>query len=156
MPVGVVAPVLVIWGIKKNNKGMSIVGMVLGIICLGLTIINGAIGVYQGQETNIFTLRDSNGEILMTGGISSVGISTVDNGFGVKEYAVEIMFDKNASEEFARITEDNIGKQIGVYLNDEMISNPTVVSVITGGSCQILVNTYNEAEKLSDGLEKCE
>lgn len=182
LPVGVVALVLGILGIKKSNKGMSIAGIVLGVICLVLTIINGAIGAYQGyhgdawfqkgsatteentkqeylyeeQEPNIFTLRDSDGNILMTGGISSAGISTVENGTGVKEYAVEIMFDKDASEEFARITEDNIGKQIGIYINDEMISNPTVMSVITGGSCQVLVNTYEEAQNLADILEKCE
>lgn len=182
LPVGVVALVLGILGIKKSNKGMSIAGIVLGVICLVITIINGAIGAYQGyhgdawfqkgsatteentkqeylyeeQEPNIFTLRDSDGNILMTGGISSAGISTVENGTGVKEYVVEIMFDKDASEEFARITEDNIGKQIGIYINDEMISNPTVMSVITGGSCQVLVNTYEEAQNLADILEKCE
>ncbi|MDY3854447.1 MAG: zinc-ribbon domain-containing protein [Butyribacter sp.] len=181
LPVGVVALVFGIIGIKKSSKGMSIAGLVLGILCLVLTIINSAIGAYQGfrgeawfqqkndasenitesqlyeeQEDNVFTLRDKSGNILMTGGIESVGISSIDNDTGVKSYAVEIMFTKSASEQFAKITEENVGECIGIYINEDMISNPRVMSVITGGSCCVEVSTYDEAQKLADTLENCE
>lgn len=182
LPVGIVALVLGILGIKKSSKGMSIAGIVLGVICLVLTIINSAIGAYQGYhgeawfqkrantteektnndylyeepETNVFTLRDKDGNILMTGGIVSTGISAVNDGNGTKSYTVEIMFTDEASKEFAKITEENIGEQIGIYLNEEMIANPTVMSAITGGSCNVQVSTYEEAQKLADALEKCE
>ena len=115
LPVGIIALVLGIIGLKKSSKGMSIVGIVLGIICLVLTIINSAIGAYQGyhgeawfqkgsnnieenvsdnqpsgkQETNVFTLRDSDGNILMTGGIKSAEATMVDNGDGIKKAVVE-------------------------------------------------------------------
>ena len=66
------------------------------------------------------------------------------------------MFTDEASKEFAKITEENIGEQIGIYLNEEMIANPTVMSAITGGSCNVQVSTYEEAQKLADALEKCD
>ena len=177
---GIVALVLV-YEIKKSSKGMSIAGIVLGVICLVLTIINSAIGAYQGyhgeawfqkranttEEKQIMTICmksqkqmclhcDKDGNILMTGGIVSTGISAVNDGNGTKSYAVEIMFTDEASKEFAKITEENIGEQIGIYLNEEMIANPTVMSAITGGSCNVQVSTYEEAQKLADALEKCE
>lgn len=59
LPVGVVALVLGILGIKKSNKGMSIAGIVLGVICLVLTIINGAIGAYQGYHGDAWFQKGS-------------------------------------------------------------------------------------------------
>lgn len=159
----------------------ELAGIVLGIICLVLTIINSAIGAYQGyhgeawfqkgsniieenvsddqpsgkQETNVFTLRDSDGNILMTGGIKSVKATKVDNGDGVKKAVVQIEFDDEATKTLADITTNNIGNTIGIYLNDEMIANPRVICAITEGSCQIEVDTYEQAQVLSEALEKC-
>lgn len=160
---------------------MSIVGIVLGIICLVLTIINSAIGAYQGyhgeawfqkgsntieenvsdnqpsgkQETNVFTLRDSDGNILMAGGIKSAEATMVDNSDGIKKAVVQIKFDHESTKTFADITTNNIGNTIGIYLNDEMIANPMVMCAITEGSCQIEVDTYEQAQVLSEALEKC-
>ena len=50
---GIIALVLGIIGLKKSSKGMSIVGIVLGIICLVLTIINSAIGGFYGTTEAI-------------------------------------------------------------------------------------------------------
>lgn len=181
LSIGIVALVFGILGIKKSSKGMSIAGIVLGAISLVLTIINGTIGAYQGfhgeawfqkgastteekinndylygeQETYVFTLRDKEGNILMTDGIVSTEISVIDNGNGIKGYAVGIMLTDEASKEFAQITEENIGEQLGIYLNEEMIANPTVTSKIIGGSCVVQVDTYEEAQNLADALEKC-
>ena len=49
-----------------------------------------------------------------------------------------------------------MGECIGIYINEDMISNPRVMSVITGGSCCVEVSTYDEAQKLEDTLENCE
>lgn len=163
-----------------KRSGLSIVGIVLGIICLVLTIINSAIGAYQGyhgeawfqkgsntieenvsdnqpsgkQETNVFTLRDSDGNILMTGGIKSAEATMVVNGDGIKKAVVQIEFDDESTKTFADITTNNIGNTIGIYLN-EMITNPRVMCAITEGSCQIEVDTYEQAQVLSEALEKC-
>ena len=60
LPVGTIALVFGIIGLKKSSKGMSIVGIVLGIICLVLTIINSAIGAYQGYHGEAWFQKDSN------------------------------------------------------------------------------------------------
>ena len=46
-------------------------------------------------------------------------------------------------------------KYRGIYLNDEMIANPRVMCAITEGSCLIEVDTYEQAQVLSEALEKC-
>lgn len=107
------------------------------------------------QETNVFTLRDSDGNILMTGGIKSAEATMVDNGDGIKKAVVQIEFDDESTKTFADITTNNIGNTIGIYLNDEMIANPRVMCAITEGSCQIEVDTYEQAQVLSEALEKC-
>lgn len=92
----------------------------------------------------------------MTGGIKSVKATKVDNGDGVEKAVVQIEFDDDeATKTFADITTNNIGNTIGIYLNDEMITNPRVMCAITEGSCQIEVDTYEQAQVLSETLEKC-
>jgi hypothetical protein len=174
LPIGIAALVLGILGIKRSSKGMSIAGIVLAVICLVLTITNSAIGAYQGYhgeawfqeeslvETekeesdtgkNVFTLRDSDGNILMTGGIKSAQAGTTETSVGTIEYVVSIEFTDSAAETFYEITEEHIGEPIGIYLNDEMISNPTVQYAISGGTCQIDgQDSYAEAEELASLL----
>lgn len=60
LPVGIVALVFGILGLKKSSKGMSIAGIVLGAVCLVLTIINGAIGAYQGYHGEAWFQKGSN------------------------------------------------------------------------------------------------
>ena len=181
LPVGVVALILGIMGLKKSNKGMSIAGIVLGIICLVLTIINGAIGAYQGfhgtawfqqnntvseetkpeevlfepQEEYVLTFRSADGTILMTNGVEATGISTIASADGSESFAVEIMFDKDATKTFAKITEENIGESIAIYLNDDLIANPRVMTAITDGRCNINVSSYEDAQRISDALNSC-
>ena len=81
----------------------------------------------------------------MEGGISSAAVITMDGSDDTTEYAVEIVFADDAAELFAEITSMYIGEQNGIYVDDEMISNPAVYSVITDGRCQIAGFTYDEA-----------
>jgi hypothetical protein len=175
LPIGIAALVLGILGIKRSSKGMSIAGIVLAVICLVLTIINSAIGAYQGYrgeawfqkggtaeveeekesdtEKNVFTLRDSDGNILMTGGIESAQAQMSKTSIGTTEYVVNIEFTDSAAETFFQITEEHIGESIGIYLNDEMISNPMVTTAISGGTCQISgQDSYADAEELASLL----
>lgn len=168
LPIGIAALVFGIIGLEKSRKGMSIAGMVLGVVCLVFTTINSAIGAYQGfrgeawfqkginnQDAYVFTLRDTDGNILMTDGIESVNVILLDDANGERHAAVEIIFDAEAAATLADITEKNIGNTIGMYLNDDMLANPTVTAVITEGKCQVTGNTYEEAKKLAEKLECC-
>ena len=91
----------------------------------------------------------------MTGGIKSAEATMVDNGDEIKKAVVQIEFDDESTKTFADITTNNIGNTIGIYLNDEMIANPMVMCVITEGSCQIEVDTYEQTQVLSEALDKC-
>lgn len=168
LPIGITALVLGIIGLGKSKAGMPIAGMVLGVICLVLTIINGAIGAYQGfrgeawfqksinnQDSYVFTLRDKDGNILMADGIESVNVILLDNENGETDAVVEITFEAEAADTLAVVTENNIGNTIGMYLNDDRIANPTVMATVTEGKCQITGNTYEEAQELAKKLESC-
>ncbi len=64
--------------------------------------------------------------------------------------AVSIVFTKEGSDKFAKITEKSIGKPLAIILDSQVISAPTVQEKITGGSAQITGNfSTEEAKKLS-------
>ncbi len=50
---------------------------------------------------------------------------------------VSLVFDSEGSKLFAKITKENIGKTIAIYLDGASISNPVVQEEITGGRAQI-------------------
>lgn len=54
-----------------------------------------------------------------------------------REYAVNLTLTDEGSEKFAKATEENVGKQIAIVYDDEILSAPTVQEAITGGQAQI-------------------
>jgi hypothetical protein len=172
-PVVIIGLILGIIGRDKGAKGIATAGIVLCTITLILTTANSAIGAYMGfhgllpfQKSNVvtsgedktnspdtFSLRDKDGNILMEGGIKSASAITVKEATGSASYGVEMIFDDSGSEQFSKITSEHIGESIGIYLNEDMLSNPVVESAITGGTCQISgLETYEDAVKLADIL----
>lgn len=158
-----------------SKRGMAIAGIVLSGICLVLIIINGAIGAKQehheearvqknhknnmsihenvedNEEEYVFTLRDGDGNILMTGGIESARTVRVPDSTGaIFSYMVEIQFTDTASDTFYQITSEHIGENLGIYLNEEMISSPEVQSAISGGTCLIAnMDSQESADQLA-------
>ena len=64
--------------------------------------------------------------------------------------SVSITFTKEGGEKFAKITEENLGRQVAIILDNEIVSSPMVQEKITGGQAQITGNfTLDEAKKLS-------
>lgn len=157
----------------SSRRGIVIAGIVLSGICLALIIINGIIGAQQGhheearfqkdlkniidihenEEEYVFTLRDEDGNILMTGGIESARIVPGSDSTGAMLYMVEIQFTDDASDTFYQVTSEHIGENLGIYLNDEMILNPLVQSAISGGSVMINnMDSQEDAEQLATML----
>lgn len=80
------------------------------------------------------TFRNSNNEILMDGSDLKVGGASVDfDSVGKPVVALKL----NDANKFKEITAAYIGKQIGIYLDEEQITNPNVKSVITSGEAII-------------------
>jgi len=64
--------------------------------------------------------------------------------------AISLQFSKEGGDKFAEITGRNIGKQLPIVLDGQIISAPVVQGQITGGDAQITGNfTIDEAKQLS-------
>lgn len=60
-----------------------------------------------------------------------------------------ISFNSEGAGLFERLTEKNVGKPLAVFLDNELISMPTVQEPIAGGTAQITGNfTYQEVKKI--------
>jgi SecD/SecF fusion protein len=88
------------------------------------------------RTTAKLTFRNSDGEILMDG----THLTRAD-GRDDQDYAgravIEFTLDSEGTEIFANITRSMVGQQLGVYLDEDLLTNPTVQEAITGGSGRI-------------------
>lgn len=67
---------------------------------------------------------------------------------------IAIEFNADGAKKFAAITARNVGKPVGIYLDDKLISYPNVNQEITGGKAQITGEfTYVEAKNLAIQLD---
>ena len=92
--------------------------------------------------------RDESGQLVLTGtdlepngadtspqqGSNSTNLSANNN------WQVNITLNPSGTDKFAKATAANIGKSIGIYLDNLPISQPTVQSAITGGQAVITGN----------------
>lgn len=85
---------------------------------------------------------------------SELTSATVQFSQTTNEPEIAIQFNADGATKFAAITARNIGKPVGIYLDDQLISYPTVNQEITGGKAQITGKfTYNEARDLAIQLD---
>lgn len=100
------------------------------------------------------TFRNPSGETVMDGSAvasASVGVDTSTSSAG--EYVVSLELNSEGAQIFADITEQYLGQQISIYMDDTMLSNPTVQSVISEGKAQITGNFDAEsATKLANQI----
>lgn len=61
---------------------------------------------------------------------------------------ISLTFDKEGSQIFSDLTEQNIGKNIAVFLDDELVSIPSVKEKIPNGEAAISGMSFAEAGKL--------
>ena len=61
-------------------------------------------------------------------------------------YYIQLEFSEEGAIKFANATRENLGKQISIFLDEELISSPTVNSEITDGVVWILsLGSYDES-----------
>ncbi|MDI9325433.1 MAG: protein translocase subunit SecD [Alphaproteobacteria bacterium] len=66
---------------------------------------------------------------------------------------VALTFDSKGRDLFAKLTKDNIGKQLGIYLDGALISAPVIQEAIPGGTTQITGSfTITQAQQLAQDL----
>ena len=79
--------------------------------------------------------------------------STSDQMTQNREYVVELTLTDEGAKKFATATEENVGKQIAIVYDGEVISAPKVNTAITDGRCQITGDfTYEEADQLASTI----
>ena len=65
------------------------------------------------------------------------GVAYQDQQTGSHKYVVDLTMTSEGTKKFADATQANLGKQIAIVYDGEVISAPTVQSVITGGKAEI-------------------
>lgn len=96
------------------------------------------------------TFRGPDGTVYVEGSDISRSWAVVNQ---QKKYVVELEFTGKGAEKFADATEKLIGQNMGIYMDEELISNPMVHAKITGGQAEITgMASQEEAQNLSDKI----
>ncbi|MGN1318883.1 MAG: protein translocase subunit SecD [Lachnospirales bacterium] len=97
-------------------------------------------------EAAHLTFRDEEGNVLVDGANVTNATKQVQNG----EVVVSLEFDSEGKSAFASATQNNVGKQIGIYMDESAISMPRVNQAITDGRAVIQGDfTAEEADDLA-------
>ena len=98
------------------------------------------------------TFRDEAGNELMDGSAVKSAQAAPDPKNAGK-YMVLLELNSDGAKTFADITAANVGKTIGIYMDDTMLSAPTVDEAISGGNAQITGSfTAEEAGTLANQI----
>ncbi len=97
---------------------------------------------------------DPEGNVFMTGDeVVDAQPGTYDDNTGNKAYCVDLLLSDEAAQTFSDVTGANIGQNLPIIYDGEVISNPTVQSQISGGTAQITgMANYEEASQLASQI----
>lgn len=102
-------------------------------------------------ETALLTFRDSTGKILLEGSDVKHSSAAVDP--NTHENVVQLEFNKNGAIKFEEATKALVGQQMGIYMDENLISNPMVNQTITGTQAVITgMQNADEAKELSNKI----
>lgn len=119
----------------------------------GETSFNPEEAIAELGEMAKLTFRDPDGNVLIEGkNIISAKPGQDTSGVGT-QYLVSLTFDTKGAKLFEEATGNLIGKSMGIYMDEEQISNPVVQTKISGGKAVIdNMKSYKEAKELADKI----
>lgn len=100
-------------------------------------------------KTGELTFKSPKGDVILTGQDVSKATATSDEN-GLPQVALEL--NENGTKKFADATKEYLGQSISVNMDDEVLTNPTVNSVITNGSAVITGSKSADDAKRLAGL----
>jgi len=101
----------------------------------------------NASQINTLAFQDPYLPTELTGKFLKKASLTFDNQFGGPK--VSLQFNSEGADLFAKITKENVGKTLAIYLDGSVISAPRVNEEITSGSAEISGNfTVEEAKTL--------
>lgn len=102
-------------------------------------------------ETAKLTFRSPDGNIVLEG--TDVAKSSAQMSPGNSQPVVVLELSKNGATKFAEATGKLVGQRISIYMDETMISSPTVQQQITGGTAEITnMESLGAAKVLSDKI----
>ena len=96
--------------------------------------------------------QDESGNVVLAGTdiAGAEGVAYTDNTTGEHKYVVDLTMTTEGTKKFADATEANLGRRIAIVYDGEVISAPTVQSVITGGKAEITgMSDIDDARQLA-------
>lgn len=96
------------------------------------------------------TFKSPEGDILLTGSDIEKASVNSDAETGVPEVSLEM--NSEGQPKFAEATKKYLGQKISIYMDDELLSSPTVNSIITEGNATITGSSSLEEAKTLVGL----
>lgn len=98
-------------------------------------------------RTAMLQFKDQDGNVVLTGKDLKDAKAQISNG---NQAVVGLEFNDEGGKKFADLTARNIGKQIVIVLDGDVLTAPVVQEAITGGRAQISGSrTMEEAERLA-------
>ncbi len=95
--------------------------------------------------------RDANGNVLVRGSEHLADCYAATNNGA---YVIKLEFNSLGKEAFYKATNDNIGKQLSIYIDGEEVMSPTVNSAISDGNAIIEGNyTYDTANEYATKIK---
>ena len=117
----------------------------------GETNFNPQAAIAELGETARLTFRDPEGNILVEGKDVKESLVQLDNKTGLP--VVTLSFNSEGSKQFSDATEKLIGKRMSIYMDETLISAPSVSKKISGGNAVIEnIGSTEEAKALSDKI----
>ena len=109
----------------------------------------GALEFMDTENYNLFRAGEEY-ETVLTGADIEFSQAGIDNSGATNDYVVQLELSSAGAERFADATAANIGRPIYIIYNGEVISYPTVQTVISDGSCVINhMESYETADNLA-------
>jgi preprotein translocase subunit SecD len=94
-------------------------------------------------QTAQLEFKDEAGNVVITGADIEKANAVQGDDLG-QSYVVAFELKSEGAKKFAEATRNNIGKQIGIYLDEKLISNPVVQNEIADGKAQITGQSTRE------------
>lgn len=119
----------------------------------GETNFNPEEAIAELGEMAELTFRDPDGNVLIRGkDVQNAAPETANNN-GIKSYQVALSFNAEGSKLFEDATGKLIGKRMSIYMDQDLISSPTVQTKISGGQAVITgMQDYDDAKNLAEKI----
>ena len=151
-----------ILGENVHIEGADVIQNPDGSIQIGGTAQEGATVIQQGSQSSDANVNydfsqppifEPENAVLSGNDVTSARGGIIQDNYGQTQYVVDLAFTEEGKKKFADATERNLGRPIYIIYNGEIVSAPTVQSVISDGRAQITgMESLETAERLASTI----